>query len=748
MTTFSLGDKAYTKPELISILNKSAYRNHGVKHFAKILKNSPAAVLTLDEKRQIFTLRRDELQDIHLNWPNLTNQPKTLTAARIKHMIKMKLNFFNYRAHHLDRMDNLASAMIRIQKNKPAVLEDSSSESASVQKKKSSSIELTQDYLKIFKELLNAMGKISTLVTEVTPPELVSIWYDKDKFTFYIQPEDNVAAALGLVVNQDNTIVFLEVNGAPQDSLEVPEKCLPYLRAACNKFFEVSSNYQELYDHINNQPVIVAGLIEKGVRSIPEYHLDRLITLIGNVSKKCVSPQVVIQLINSSLKFDDAIDAGAITREIFEELMDGILNSRHVSFQPHKLLHFPISKTEDLTQTVLSDDDVIEADAVFASLNRETKAIFGEKGTRKKGFLDSIWKVKALPLSFLNDMEKRIFLQLGQLCMFCSYSLGFEKSQGYSIGRKLDESLFKAIFSLTAKEIDTPFEELSAAVLKKMCEAVIDVQYTKHPTMIEFQWLKIAAHVLDWKTSDPAPEDGYLINAWHLFGLSCQRKAYDYFLDDSLIHLNLEKVKDPLHLERFMSCAKRAVLTADLKVAPRLADYLPVIHQMAKGMKLQCAPGKSGNVSNAWMEKFYQSPYLQFNLKVQGSQDRSLIADLMRLGSSARDMIYAKELFKKMSWLKEWILDEKTGASDEEIAAFLKYTTGSSTVVSGSRITIIAQQKGHYNPVPEGHACFGWLVVAPKPFGDHVNHDRNKTAFINGLRNHALIHGGGGFTTE
>lgn len=105
-----------------------------------------------------------------------------------------------------------------------------------------------------------------------------------------------------------------------------------------------------------------------------------------------------------------------------------------------------------------------------------------------------------------------------------------------------------------------------------------------------------------------------------------------------------------------------------------LGSMLGPVYQIADGMQ-KMAPN--------WDE--IRTDHVSFSDKVQGSIDREKIVSSFQFKS--RDPI-VKE---KGEWLKDWIKNE---ASDDELKAFLKFTTGIASLPEGSKLVINQQAQG------------------------------------------------------
>lgn len=140
------------------------------------------------------------------------------------------------------------------------------------------------------------------------------------------------------------------------------------------------------------------------------------------------------------------------------------------------------------------------------------------------------------------------------------------------------------------------------------------------------------------------------------------------------------------------------------------------IRAIAQGMMSACVKGGpyadlEARRSTRWEQEIRRLDPQAMSDKIQGSVDRETIASSIQIhGGSVNP-----EITKKTGWLQKWI---RNSASDQDIRNFLKFTTGSTSLLAGKKITI--RQQVHSAampmlPVPRAHTCSLELELAPVP---------------------------------
>lgn len=248
---------------------------------------------------------------------------------------------------------------------------------------------------------------------------------------------------LGIIIDEGGQIRSIWINGESQDSEEVPERWLPYLHASFTESLKISSIYQEK-TFLYADPVITVGIVRRGLKEVPEYHLHNLCQLLVEQTKKNGNPKIEVSFLNDDMSKSDGLDAGGLARDYLDELVSG-LQVKELSFELQNPCYFPQAKGKD-----------------------------------------------SIPL--LDRDEKDLFESLGQLMMFCWNSKGTEENQFQTaqIGNHFELGLFQGILSLSSEEIDTSFESLPLSTKLKMAKVLIERKMDldqKNADSLKFQYL-------------------------------------------------------------------------------------------------------------------------------------------------------------------------------------------------------------------------------------------------------------------
>lgn len=501
-------------------------------------------------------------------------------------------------------------------------------------------------------------------------PSLKSCKYNKklDRLEFENCP-------LSIKINSSGDITGVFIDGVRKQF--IPESYFPLIQEAITKSSIFSSSYTLALG------TIFIDILERDIKESPTHHLAQLSSIIDRCATKKKLPVLLVSHLKSNLKSGVGTDANGISRNYLDDLFANIIAKEVIPLNQSKtVLAFP------LTETPFTDNTI----------------------------------------SHLSADEKEKYYQLGQVLMYCYLS---GKKQNYCIGQRFDESIFRAAFSLTDEEIDTPFAALSIATYRKLCEELVDAEILKNPQNFSLIRIKCAFPVLEWEEKDPLPSDSTLINAYNVLG-EAGFPEFDFFTtDDAAMLPDIKKIKNPIHSSQFMTLAKQAVLTLDFNTMPPLAQRLAPIHELAKGMKFLWE-GKAKH----WGE----IDHTEFNNKVQGSLNRKTIVNMFELKQPNNEVI------KKVGWLKEWILDKEKGASPEELQSLLKFMTGSSSLVPGIKLIIETQTT---SPAPISETCFYTIKIANIPTGHSEGYnDHTKEAFIQCLKEVCLQGKDPGFTVR
>lgn len=450
-----------------------------------------------------------------------------------------------------------------------------------------------------------------------------TIWYNLDQDAVNVRiTHQGEQRTLTMKIDDLGNISSLTVNGAQQTTF--PDIFELYMWACFQQSFEASSEYRQEENHIKIR------VVREGLNQAPDFHLNSLAEQLGQLNN---GKTLNVKFLNFDLQQGEGIDAGGLSRDFMDDLWHGLLsgNSRHLTF----------SKRPNETEAMPQVTGQPNADGI----------------------------PRALP------HQEPLLRNMGATMMHC-----FLTDQQIPIGRRFEEGLFKAIFSLTEAEVQA--DHLPFAVQLKMMKAISEFR--------DSQNLVTAIRALEENNWDAIRDNAEWIGA--------EVPDTDEFNAGNQNHQN--------------------IVTNALKgyLYEQYSSTLVPIHQIAKGMKLI-----ANNLRHPWGAIAWQD----FSDQVQGSLDRQFIADNIEINNNV-----AQAVRRKAQWLREWILDEETPNS--QIQEFIKFATGSTTLPVNGRIRV-TEQDSDYLPVPKAHSCFSSIEISPVDASYGRHNDYTKEAFIESL---------------
>jgi hypothetical protein len=519
------------------------------------------------------------------------------------------------------------------------------------------------------------------------------VWYNSQFSAINIQDVNSYnifsqSGKLGIIIDDAGQMTSLQINNIAQTdlSITIPDQFLPRVHACFKKALEISSSY--IVNSPNNEkPTVEITVVRRGIKEIPEFHLHELSQAIEKSIKKEENPKLKVSFLMDNLTLDQGLDVGGLSRDYLDDLMEGMVKSKSLSFKSLKgSLVLPHAK---------QNPDHLHS------------------------------------FSLLNQQETSLYRKIGKLMAYCYHSkidAGYWKKT-YLIGRHLDDSLFNAILCLTAQEIDTPFENLALATKLQMSRALLDA-HTKAGIDLDFlkqrfDWLDQFNHLDDHKILEVAQ---------HLIYADCLPE--EFTINNEGDEPDMEKIRQ--NRAKLKKCLIDSIFLQKGEHGQFGAQLAP-IHAMAQGMKSICHPGPmyQPNDNHYWDIQIQGINYQTFSTKVQGSLDRKEIAQHIQLDPSVQGSAQV-EIMKKVQWLQEWILDEENGANEEELKNLLKFLTGSSSLPKNQHIHVTAQVFPYY-PVPRVHTCSFGMELSPVPSNyGFVHNDHTKDNFIKSLKALAL----------
>lgn len=478
---------------------------------------------------------------------------------------------------------------------------------------------------------------------------------------------------INIRVRDDGIIQSVMINGKSQDLSSVSVEQQKKIQACFDWALEATSTYKsQTSSMLHNYGEI--HIIRRGLSEIPEYHLNQLTNLLKAGMNFSYDPKFTVVFYRDDLTTSrsEGKDQGGLARDYLDDLMVSI--KQNLSIQS--------TTGEDLPKT------------------------------RNQSRLQD-------PLPVLESEEMDIYQNIGKLMM---YAFNSKQSKWLwdttcSLGRQFNDVLFKAVLSLTADEINTPFDQLSLDTQLKLFKALavpeINLDYNIYADRIKYLIQLAPLSSLDGLTDQELKKIATQV-------LYAEVLPQEFVDDDLDMPIVAAIRKDP---EKFKKALFDSIFNVKLEGGLCIAELLAPIHAIAQGMKSFCQPP----VNEVWDKKIMKNDPNAFSAKVQGSVDRQEIVNhiafsLMPVNSIAQ---------KKTEWLKEWLLHD---ASDEDVRNFLKYATGSSSLPKEKNITVY-QQFTDIIPFPKASTCALAVYISGEPKSSYMDYDdATKENFIRGLK--------------
>jgi hypothetical protein len=323
-------------------------------------------------------------------------------------------------------------------------------------------------------------------------------------------------------------------------------------------------------------------------------------------------------------------------------------------------------------------------------------------------------------LPVLSLEENTCYENMGKMmmCAYLSQTNGFK----VSIGRHFDDGLFRAILALSPEMMNKPFNDM---VLKDKASIL-------RALLPEGTLAYIRNSMIPLLTETPFENDHQLDNAIYEAAACFQNTDLpDPFKTDD--EPDLGKIKAN------MVAFREALMQELLSHIPKVVQSIAPTQAIARGMRSFCTKSTDPNIqNNYWKETIQKLPVEAFTRNIQGSLDREKIVGSFTIQNAYG--VTKQEISKKIEWLKTWI--QKPTTTDEDLARFLKFVTGSSSI-SEQGIKVI-YEPGTQSAIPRSHTCFYQLVLAGAPSGNEVLNDRTEAKFIEALK-YAIDNSGDNF---
>lgn len=419
------------------------------------------------------------------------------------------------------------------------------------------------------------------------------------------------------------------------------------------------------------------SVLKSDVKVRPDYHLSQLLIEVEKALTTTVRVELNITFILDDGSEEPAVDCGGPSRNYLGTIFEGVVQSKELGFR------------------VLKGSSLTLPHALHTDKKRE-----------------------ALPSL---DPEERIsYYALGQLFMFC-----YSHKKDYYLGKHVAEALFKAVLSLSSKEINTPFKRLSHDTHLKICRQLAEGLTNEG---IDLRYL---IERLDWAMAFDQLDDAQLSTAAQTV-LDAEFLPDEYTLDNKgeepnlvMIKQNREEFKQFLFASIYWQKGRHGQLGAQL--AP--------IQEIARGMKSFSHLQSSiplADKNDIWNIVVRQHNPSKLSDKIQGLIDRDKIAN------SFVSFDAVPEITKKLQWLQEWIRDDKQGATEEELKKLMQFVTGVSSIPYNIKISVVRQYHSPI-PAPKADTCNMRMALAPLQSQYMSFNDHTKSNFIQCLRKLVLV---------
>lgn len=247
--------------------------------------------------------------------------------------------------------------------------------------------------------------------------------------------KSNQDGKIGIIITPTGEISSIHVNNLPAN--EVPPDKLPLFQAGYSKALEISSRYETIpgSDQLaeGNTCIVRIQAIKRGLLEVPLFHLSNLTGALTKLIYRG-DPTTMVSYLRNDLTTDDGIDVGGLSRDYIDDLFRGILTNGGLDFRimPSSGLKIPeTSRTAD----------------------------------------------HLIPTPTLTKEEKKVYADMGMVMMYCyNHDRNAFEPNPITIGRHFDEALFNAVKCLSARDLNTPFQNLNDETKLNMCRALVNAR--------------------------------------------------------------------------------------------------------------------------------------------------------------------------------------------------------------------------------------------------------------------------------
>lgn len=481
----------------------------------------------------------------------------------------------------------------------------------------------------------------------------------------------------------EHIISFLQTVLSISENVVFLARTYPYPRAVQRNAPEIRETAQKLLEQI-------ARLPEDTPLEIRE-EFDKLQSLLTEVlSDFREDGERYAQLIASSRE-NNPIRAEKLAKlgKVFE-----IVQQIHRFSNPIEKIRLTVTfLNDDLQKNVGQDAGGLSRnyiDDLFQGIVEDTTLAF----TSLHAHSTQVLPVAKEPL---REEQRTYCEQLGQLMIWCYFSASDQKP--FVTGARFDPALLETARSLTPEEINCPFEALSESSKLKMIRVMMEKKLPED-THLKFS-LQLLSFLQAFSAKPMGEISGETLSSFILNIYACDSDIFGENVD--IEDLCLKAKEDPQQfikthkeqMEQAAEIAKKVVLSG---FNGKVTSFLEPIHAIAKGM-YSFHPITTTSAQE-WWKTVQEDP--QFDTKIQGTLDPLMAANSITLAEASN----TPEMQQKIDWLKEWLQE----ASLEDVSAFLKWATGSSSIPKGG---IIIEKKVIPSHLPTAHSCFSKVDISP-----------------------------------
>ena len=492
--------------------------------------------------------------------------------------------------------------------------------------------------------------------------KLYDIWCEKtNKFFIHIQTQKQhqkgresehlkIECANGVI----HSIFYedLEVDSVPED-----------FDAVCQNLIYESFKNISTYEQKNGS--IKIKVLKESLPNSPEWHLNEFCKVMEKASTKKALPNFSVTFLATGLNEQGVKDGGGLGRDYIDDLVNAI--------QAQSSLFVEVDGSCKLPRISGNHQGILEC----SSHELETYQNLGKLIGR-----------------CYHSEEKNEFFGVG------------DDVGTYTTGCYFSDALFRGVLSLTAEEVNKPFEELDKNTHIKLAKKILENWDQK--IVGDIMLCLDLLNPINLKQCVENNDITTLAKAVALGGDAVK----DYM--DELMCPDFEKIKE--NQEEFIDLLYLGIFS-NIDALPNLnnaslGSILAPIHSIAKGIMFW---GK-------WEELVSAGP-VAVSIKTQGSLNRENLIKSIEYTNilNGRAFIPNPLIERKVSWLKEWLADE---ATDADIKQFLKFVTGATSLPKNKKIRIF----DHFDstcPFPKVFTC-AFVLQLP-------NIECDKATFIQNL---------------